>query len=530
MLRNFGGKELLIALAICALTAVIIAYKVVALDYTPALLEPEDGYSVRLSMDVQGSGGVCDIKVTLPISSDRQTVLREGQNADGFRYTISPGRVGRWYAKELADRHSIAYYAMVQTQAAKYPLPQDEAIPTTYTLALQANLAPEERIESEDPAIVAKARELAPPGTDVRTTIERLYDFAYQKVTYIAVKGPSEATTALALGEASCNGKNRLLVAMLRASGIPARMANGLILENAGKRTTHAWSEAWVDGRWIPLCPTNGYFAEIPEKYLELAKGDVSVITRSKNVGFDWRWRINRQLSQPQRVIQSNAENPLNVLQTWTALKEYHISYDLIMVILMIPIGATIVALARNVVGVVPFGTFMPTLVAVSFRETGFLLGALAFFAVMLVAAAVNASIMRLRLLHIPRLAIIITFVVMSILLFSVVSIRLGFTKGAAISLFPMAILSLTSERFTMTILVDGWRAAIRRTVTTFFVAAACYAAMRSTHLQIAIVAFPELLLANVAANLVIGSWTGLRLTEYRRFRALADHDNPVPE
>lgn len=529
MLKNFGGKELLIALAICLLTATIIAYKVVALDYTVASLEPEEGYSIRLNMDVQGSGGVCDIKVTLPISSDRQTVLREGQNADGFRYTISPGRVGRWYAKDLSGRHSIAYHATVQTRAAKYPLAQNQAIPTTYTLALQAHLEPEERIESTDPAIVAKARELAPPGTDVRTTIEKLYAFAYERVTYVAVKGPSEATTALKLGEASCNGKNRLLVALLRASGIPARMANGLILENAGKRTTHAWSEAWVDGRWIPLCPTNGYFAEIPEKYLELAKGDVSVITRTKNVGFDWRWRISRHLSEPQRVIQSNAENPLNVLQTWTSLKEYHISYDLIMVILMIPIGATIVALARNVVGIVPFGTFMPTLVAVSFRDTGFVLGAVAFFMVMLVAAAVNASIMKLRLLHIPRLAIIITFVVMSILLFSVVSIKMGLTKGAAISLFPMAILSLTTERFTMTILVDGWAAAVKRAMITFLVAAACYAAMRWTYLQIVIVAFPELLLANVALNLVIGSWTGLRLTEYGRFRALAENNTPLP-
>ncbi|MBI5155576.1 transglutaminase, partial [Candidatus Poribacteria bacterium] len=313
----------------------------------------------------------------------------------------------------------------------------------------------------------------------------------------------------------------RLMVALLRAKNIPARMANGLILENSRKRTTHAWAEAWVDGHWVPFCPTNDHFARIPENYLELGKGDAAVITHSRNIGFDWKWTVRHQLNTRERAVLSNVDHPLNILRAWTTLKDYHVSLDLIMVILMVPIGATVVAFARNIVGVVPFGTFMPTLVAVSFRDTGFLLGAIMFTTVMIGAVTVNWMLLKLRLLHIPRLTIIITVVVLSILGVSVLCIKAGLGNGAAVSLFPMAILSLTSERFTQTLLLDGAREAARRLFVTFVVSCACYLVIGWTTLQLLLVAFPELLLVNIAINLVLGSWTGLRLVELTRFRAL---------
>jgi hypothetical protein len=84
-----------------------------------------------------------------------------------------------------------------------------------------------------------------------------------------------------------------------------------------------------------------------------------------------------------------------------------------------------------------------------------------------------------------------------------------------------MAILSLTSERFTQTMILDGAMAAAKRLLITFLVAGACFLAIDWTALQMVVVAFPEILLINVAINLVMGSWTGLRLVELGRFRDL---------
>lgn len=522
-----GKRELLIALLLCLVVAGIIGYKVFALGYEMTTVSDEEGYYVRLMMQVTGRGDDASIRLTLPINSERQQVLQERQSAADFRYTITPGRIGRWAADKLAGEHTITYSCRVRTDERRYTLPLNVDIPTTYPERLWEQLQPDERIQSADPAIVARARALIPDGMDIKSALERAYNYVYNDMRYLEVRGPTDALTALRLGEASCNGKNRLLVAILRARGIPARMVNGLIMERVRKRTTHAWTEAWVNNQWVPMCPTNGHFAEIPRHYLELAKGDVAVITRSANLGFDWRWEVREQMNQRERAILSNADHPLNLLRYWTSLKKEHISLDLIMVILMIPIAASVVAFFRNIVGFVPFGTFMPALIAVSFRETGLIFGTAMFFVVMLTATLANWGLMKLRLLHIPRLVCVITIVVMAIIGFSILCLQLGITRGAAVSLFPMAILSLTSERFTMTILVDGWREALRRALVTFIVAAACFFVINLEILQLMMIAFPELLLVNIALNIIVGSWTGLRLTELVRFNPLGPGTAP---
>ena len=85
--------------------------------------------------------------------------------------------------------------------------------------------------------------------------------------TRLRHKGLSKETcslTALRLGEASCNGKSRLLVALARNAGIPARLIGGLVLRRGSTRTSHQWAEAWVAGHWLPIDPTNHHFAELP--------------------------------------------------------------------------------------------------------------------------------------------------------------------------------------------------------------------------------------------------------------------------
>ncbi len=527
LFKNFGKIEIAIALAISAATAGVIFYKIQVLDYTIAAVRPEDGYFVRLTMNVRGNGRPLSVRVTLPLQSERQSIKSERESSGGrFTYTISPGRIGQWRAPDFSGDQNITYSFFAQTQARTYTLPEGVPIPDSYSDDIVKHLLDEERIQSKAPEIVAKALELAPAGTDLSTTLKNIYNYCYTQVKFLEVRGTTDAITALKLGEASCNGKNRLMVALLRARGIPARMANGLILESNRKRTTHAWTIAYVNEEWVPFCPTNGHFAEIPEQYLELAKGDVAVFTHSPNIGFDWRFVIQRQLSNEEEVVYSNISNPLNILHAWTTLKDYHISLQLIMIVLMVPIGATVVALCRNVIGLLPFGTFMPALIAVSFRDTGLVVGAAFFLAVILIATAVNVALMRLRLLHIPRLVIIISVVVMSITLLALAAMRYGITEAAGVSLFPMAILSLTSERFSQVLLQEDWKAAGKRMIATFVVAGLCYGVYNIKPLQTALIAFPELLFVNISINLILGSWTGMRLTEYLRFRDLATIDD----
>ena len=512
--------EIWLAGLIALLTTGFVWYKVQYLGYTMTTIQPEKGYFVRLLMELEGNREDVRLDVTLPVTSDRQHILQEKQNAEGFRYTITTSREGRWFTPKLDGKRRVTYSFFAQTEARDYPLPNDLHLPLPAPEERDKEYLEEtERIQVTHTDIVAKARELMPDGMELSTALHRAFDYVYHGIAYEKVRGTTDALSAFRLQQASCNGKNRLLVALLRARGIPARMASGLILRNTQKRTTHAWTEVRVGTQWVPFCPTSGYFARIPEHYLELGKGDQPAFSHSPRIKFDWKWIIQPQTSHTEQAVWSNANNPLNILNYWVSMQDFHIPLRLIMIVLLVPVAGSVISTARNILGLVPFGTFMPALIAVSFQETGFLLGSTMFLFIILVTSAVNYLLIHLKLLHIPRLVIVLTVVVMSLMAFSILTIKLGLGRGAGVSMFPMAILTLTSERFTQTILEDSWREAAKRILITYVISAGCFLVISRQTLQVLIAAFPELLLLNIALNFLIGSWPGLRLLEYLRFK-----------
>ena len=71
--------------------------------------------------------------------------------------------------------------------------------------------------------------------------------------------------------EGDCNEHATLLLALLRAAGIPARMALGVTLLR-DRFFYHAWVEAYLGTKWISLDPT---FNQVPADatHLKLAEG-----------------------------------------------------------------------------------------------------------------------------------------------------------------------------------------------------------------------------------------------------------------
>ena len=76
------------------------------------------------------------------------------------------------------------------------------------------------------------------------------------------------ASEAFAQGKGVCQDYAHILIALLRACGIPARYVNGLIMGNGA---THAWVEAHDGQRWRGIDPTNDRLAD--DGYIALAHG-----------------------------------------------------------------------------------------------------------------------------------------------------------------------------------------------------------------------------------------------------------------
>jgi hypothetical protein len=162
-----------------------------------------------------------------------------------------------------------------------------------------------------------------------------------------------------------------------------------------------------------------------------------------------------------------------------------------------------------------------------AFRETRLLWGLLLFSAVVFIGMSVRFYLEHLKLLLVPRLAAIVIVVIGVMALLSTVSFKLGFFGGLSVALFPIVILSMTIERMTVVWDERGPRESLTQAAGSLTVAVFCYLVMNAAIVEHLSFVFPELLLLVLAGTLLLGRYTGYRLTELSRFKVLAGRDTP---
>lgn len=193
-------------------------------------------------------------------------------------------------------------------------------------------------------------------------------------------------------------------------------------------------------------------------------------------------------------------------------------------ILLTVPIGAFIILILRNFIGIKTFGTFMPVLIALAFRETHVIWGISLFVIIVSFGLLARFYLDQLRLLLVPRLAAILTVVILLMIFISVLSQSLGLDAGLSVALFPMVILTMTIERMCITWDERGASEAIKSGIGSLVAAVISYWAMCYEPLQYLVFAFPELLLVLLALILWFGQYRGYRLFELKRFKSLARH------
>jgi hypothetical protein len=192
--------------------------------------------------------------------------------------------------------------------------------------------------------------------------------------------------------------------------------------------------------------------------------------------------------------------------------------------VVLIPLGAFVVVILRNLVGISTLGTFMPVLLALAFLEMDDLLLGIAMFAVIVaVGLYFRFLLSSMNLLVVPRVAACVVIVTMLMLIMSLISWRMGLRGVLQITLFPMIIIAWTIERMSLIWEEEGKRNAIMQVGGSMLVAVVAYLVMRVPQIQYWAQYFPELLLVLLAAILLIGRYTGYRLSELRRFRNFSE-------
>lgn len=310
--------------------------------------------------------------------------------------------------------------------------------------------------------------------------------------------------------------------AMINAADIPARVVNGIVLKEYSRNVPIVqWLEVYADGKWRNV-DVNNEKLSIDDNYLPWWRGTQKFMTveGGKDVTMEISAKYNREDAITQAQWKSKQSGGF-----FSALSLFDLPIDtqmMMSIVLMIPIGALVIVSLRQIIGVKTFGTFMPVLIALSFRETGLIWGIGLFFTIVVIGIYLRAYFDQLRLLVVPRLASVLTIVVLLIAAMTVVTFKMGITAGLSITLFPMIILTMMIERMALMAEEFGGKEARRTAYGSVFAASLAYFAMHGVLVNHLIFVFPELLLIVLACTILLGRYNGYKLSEYFRFKKLA--------
>jgi hypothetical protein len=382
-----------------------------------------------------------------------------------------------------------------------------------------------------DEDIGATARRLTAEldsSSNPRDVAEALYHFVAQEIKNDPAGGPSaSAVECLHAQHGDRLAKSRLLLALLRNRGIPSRLVCGLALTKGAEQPPHYWVEAWLSaGHWLPLCPFHQHFGHVPATYLVFGFGEKPLVRGWHVKDLDFAFLAER-LPAPD----ANAAGVTPLKRFFLNLSLFALppaERRLVEILLLLPLAALIICVFRNVIGLRSFGTFAPALIGLAFHDLHSLPGIFVFVTILLIGWLLRRVLDSYHLLQVPRVATMLTLI-MSVLIAAIVAANVyGAPTTRYISLFPMIILCGMVERFWTLETEDSISASFKTLFQTMFISTIIALVLSIPELTQHMLRFPETLGLIMAAQLLIGRYTGYRLMELLRFRDFLKP--PTPE
>ena len=311
----------------------------------------------------------------------------------------------------------------------------------------------------------------------------------------------------------------RAMVAVCRAIRIPARLVSGFEIRQQPNAQPTRWVEVFQNQAWVPFDPVNGWTRYLPPNYVPVRRGGDEIVRGTGASNIRQVYSIER-LDPPSSVLETELRHPIQIL----SLSRLPLPMQPVMaILLLLPFGALITAIVRNVVGIQTFGTFSPALLAMSFIYANWETGLAILIVVMTAGVLSRTWLERLRLLAVPRLSIILTVVILCVVFGVSLLDYMQLTPSAQAVLLPMVILTMLIERFYVTTEEDGLMYTMQLAAGTLTVAALCYVMLSWDEVGKFVLVYPEAHFFTIAVFILLGRYAGYRITELWRFRDLVE-------
>ncbi|MFH7324963.1 UUP1 family membrane protein [Desulfurivibrio sp. C05AmB] len=462
---------------------------------------------VEARIDFLAQGEPVTVGFDIPADPPGFQIFAEQTASPGYGFSvleINGNRRGEWSIRQ-ADGPQTLYYKIQLVPR------RDDRRPESVPVPAAANVHWDEAEELAARQLLASAH--ATSSTPASLTREM--------IKLLAAPEPGQNAALLLAGTPLVP----LLEKLLNYSNLPTRVVHGISLED-GRRNQRLVPllEVFVTDRWQLFDPETARQG-IPDNFLLWSQDERSLLDVSGGRNSQVRFAMMSQnVSAVQLARAAVDESGFAFLGVHKLPVE---EQNMLRILLLLPAGALVLVFMRIMVGVQTSGTFMPILIALAFLKTTLLPGLVSFVSIVAFGLLLRGYLSGLNLLLVARISTVVIIVIFVIIFSSLFGYQLGFNTGMTVTFFPIIIIAWTIERMSVLWEDEGPREVLIQGGGSLLVAVLAYLLMQWPVMGHLSFHFPEINLVIVALIMLMGNYTGYKLLELRRFRAMSPRVEP---
>lgn len=515
-------------------------YKTTSLELSLLPKEVKDEWSLQVKIDHSHIGELSTYNLPVPENSKNQSIsnliYKQGnENVKLEEKSTSAGKTLEWSGELFNINEPLEY----EFRARPTPIPLEipRQLKSTFVpKEIRKFLDLENLTQEETQSLQLLEQTIIDTNATQLTNLKKIFFYVSEEIR----QSPNykKIPEALQMGSGSAYTKTRIFNYLARRANIPSRIAMGVQLESKEKLRPSKnlykisfFNEIYLDGTWYPLDLHQRIMGVLPNDFIVLHHDINFFPVPLSSLQALSIYAVPLRTNRFNTGVYSDELKKSDSLFYTFSLYSLPISAQTSMyIVLLLPLGAVLISFFRNIVGFSTFGIFTPVLLTIFFIETHFVFAFTFFCIVVLLGFFQRILLDKLYLLAVPRISILLTFVIIAYLLFVVINnnvISLGGSGPAALSYFPVVIITILIERFSIDFIEDGAKNTFKKLLGTIAIAIACYFVLTFNTLKQLVFTNPELLLWTIALNLLIGNYKGYRLSEFLRFKDLSKKVSP---
>ena len=502
-------QVLLIAFSLAFIGFFLVWYKVSVLGIPFMPDEKRSVYKVGAEISFEGQNKAALVSMALPEAQEGIQILSEDIASSGFGYAEAQTKNGKraeWSKRKVVGPQILYYSLEVLIEPGEYnPKPPLDTFE-------QKN----ESLSDLPNTLRNTAKNLL---DEVRARSADIHSFAAQLIQDFSAKEPSQAVKILfAQGGES---KLEMLYRLLRYRNITVRKVHGLYLESARRNIALTPMLEVYDGNTWQLYDLNKGKISRDKNFFIWKQGGDSLIDVTGAKKSNIRFSLNEREVPVQYLLDKKELLEKTAILDFSLFSLPVSEQNAYRHILLVPFGALVVVLLRVLIGLRTSGTFMPILIALAFMETTLIAGLIMFILIVGMGLIIRSYLSSLNLLLVARISAVMIVVIVIMSFMSILSYKLGIKEVLTITFFPMIILAWTIERMSILWEEEGAKEVLIQGGGSLIVATIAYFVMSYHFVSHMALNFPELLLVVLAVIILLGRYSGYRLSELIRFKSL---------